>query len=104
LYLFNSGVALNVNLPAAINLNGNAANSVQSEVAHQVVPTADKLCSDRSLDKVQHLLLVVDVDGDRDVVNNLDSVFQGLLQGSNDDNGVNVALEVREGLGKNLSS
>jgi hypothetical protein len=102
-YLLNASVTLNINLPTTINFNSNATNGIQGQFAHHIAPAADKLGADRGLDKIQHLLGVVHVDGDGDLVNNLDGILKSLLEGSNDDNRVNVALEVGQGLGKNLT-
>lgn len=51
-----------------------------------------------------HLFVVVDVYVDCDLVDDLESVSQRLLEGLNDNDGVDVTLELGQGLCEDLSS
>ena len=61
------------------------------------------LSADEGLDEREHLLVVVDVDGDGDALDDLEGLFEGFVVGGDDDDGVDVALELGEGLGEDLA-
>ena len=50
------------------------------------------------------MLVVGSVDGDRDVLDDLESIVEGALEGLDDDDGVDVALELRKGKGQDFTS
>jgi hypothetical protein len=51
-----------------------------------------------------HLRIVGHVDLDRDLVDDLEGICERLLEGLDDDHRVDVALELRQSLGEDLSS
>jgi hypothetical protein len=51
-----------------------------------------------------HGLVVIDIDRCGNLVDNLDGILQGTLESGNDDNGVDIALELRESLCQDFTS
>ncbi len=104
-HLFDTCVALDVDLGVSVaGLPGDGTDSLEGKVAHQVHPAADKLGADGGGDELGHGLVVVDVDRGGDFFNNFESICEGALEGGDDDYGVNVALKLGEGLGKDFTS
>lgn len=102
--LFDAGVALDVDLGVAVaGLPGDGADGLEGEGAHLVHPAADKLGADGRGDELGHGLVVVDVDGGGDFVDDFEGVLEGALKGRDDDDGVDVTLELGEGLGKDFT-
>ena len=102
--LLDLGVALDVDRLRARLVLGHVPDRLQRELAHHVRPPRDKLGPDRRLDQREHGRLVVRVDRDGDGRNDRERLRQRALEGADDDDRVNVALEVRERLGQNLAS
>ena len=98
-HFLNAGVPLDVNLALAVaHLPGDGAHRAQGEAAHELGPARHKLGADGGADELVHGLVVVDVDREGDVVDDLEGVLEGPLEGADDDDGVDVALELGEGL------
>ena len=53
---------------------------------------------DRRGDELSHGLVVIDVDGQGDLLNDLKSVLERALESRDDNDGVNVAVELGQGL------
>jgi hypothetical protein len=101
--LLDLGVALEVDRLVAVLLARNDANSLEGELAHHVRPPGDELGADGSLDEGKHLVLVRGVDRDGDGLDDEESFGEGTLEGGDDDDGVDVALEVGKSLSENLT-
>ena len=104
-HLLDAGIALDVHLGLAVaRLPGDGAHGLEGERAHKVHPPRDELGADRGRDELVHGLVVVDVDGVGDLLDDLERVVEGALEGRDDDDGVDVSFELGEGVGENLTS
>jgi hypothetical protein len=102
--LLDTSVALDVDFGLAVaGLPGDGADSLEGESAHLVHPAGDELCADRRGDELGHGLLVVDIDGQGDLLDDFKGILEGALEGGDDDDGVYVAVELGKSLGKNLT-
>ena len=101
--LLDARVALDVDgLERAVVVR-DGADGLEGELAHEVGPAHDELGADGGLDEREHLLVVVDVDGDGDALDDLEGLLEGFVVGGDDDDGVDVALELGEGLCEDLT-
>lgn len=102
--LLDTSVALDVDFGLAVaSLPGDGADSLECKSAHLVHPAGDELCADRGGDKLGHGLVVVNIDGQGDLLDDLEGVLKGALECGDNDNGVDVAVELGKSLGKNLT-
>ena len=102
--LLDAGITLDVDLLLASHLSGHCANSLECKTAHQLRPPRDKLCANGRADDSVHFLIVVHVDVGRNLVNDLERIGQGLLESLDDNDGVDVAFELGQGLCKDFTS
>jgi hypothetical protein len=102
--LLDFGVSLDVDRLGSVLVARDGADSLEGELAHHVGPAGDKLGSDGRLDEREHLRLVRRVDRDGDGFDDDERLLESALEGGDDDDGVDVALEVRECLCEDLSS
>lgn len=103
--LFDTGVALDINFGLAVSsLPSDCANGLEGKVAHEIHPAGHKLGTNRRGDKLVHGLVVADVDRCRNFLDDIDGVLESTLEGRDDDDGVDVAFELGEGLGQNFAS
>lgn len=103
--LFDTGVALDIDLGVAVaSLHGDGANGSEGQLAHLVHPAGDKLGTDGGGNELAHGRVVVDVDGVGDLFDDFEGILEGALKGRDDDDGVDVALELGEGLGEDFTS
>lgn len=93
--LLDACVALDVDLLLAAHVGGDGADGLERKTAHQLRPPGDEFCANRRVDDPVHLLVVVHVDFGRDFADDLEGVGQRLLEGLDDDDGVDVALQLR---------
>lgn len=92
--LLDTCVALDIDgLERALVLR-DGADGLERELAHEVRPAHDELGADRRLDEREHLLVVVHVYGDRDALDDLECLFQGLVVCGDDHDGMDVAFEL----------
>lgn len=104
-YLLHSGISLDVDFSLAVtSLPCHSADSLKGEVAHLIHPSRNKLGANRRRDELVHGLVVVDIDRQRDLLDDLKGVFKGSLKGGNDDDRVDVTIELGKSLGENLTS
>lgn len=102
--LLYSSVPLDVDgLDSVLGLS-DGSDGVESELAHEFRPTRGELGSDGGLDESEHFRVGGDVDGDRDVGDDLESSFESSLEGFDDDDWVDVSLEEGKGVGEDFSS
>jgi hypothetical protein len=102
--LLNARIALDVNLLLArADVERDGADSLERKAAHELRPPRDKLCANGRVDDAVHLLVIVDVDIGGNLGDDLQGVGKSLLEGLDDDNGVDVALELGQGLGEDFS-
>lgn len=102
--LLHARVPLDVDLLLAIaHLPCNGAHGLERKSAHEFRPPGNVLGADRGRDELIHGLVIVDVDREGDVFDDLEGVLEGALEGGNDDDGVDVALELGEGLREDLA-
>lgn len=102
--LLDTCVTLDVNLLLASHLRRDCANSLERKTAHQLRPPRNKLCANRGVDDPVHLIVVVHIDVGRDLADDLEGIGQSLLEGLNDNDGMDVALELRQSLSKDFTS
>lgn len=102
--LLNTGVPFDIDLLLAAHVGGNCANSLECKAAHQLRPPRNELCANGRVDDPVHLFVVVHINFGCDLADDLEGIGQSLLEGLNDDDGVNVALELGQGLCKDLTS
>ena len=103
-HLLHARVALDVDRAhAARVVRRDGADGLEREAAHQVRPADDELGPDRGLDEREHLRVVARVDRDGDAGDDLERGLERFVVGGDDDDRVDVALELREGLGKDLT-
>lgn len=100
--LLHAGIPLDVDRAHARVVGRDGADGVERETAHEVCPADDKLGPDRAFDEREHLRIVARVDRDGDSGNDLERGLEGFVVGGDDDDRMDVALELREGLGKDL--
>ena len=79
-----------------------AETGIEHETAHEVRPADDEHGPDRVFEVCKHLLIVARVDRDGDFEDDLERGLESFVVGGDDDDRVDVALELREGLGKDL--
>jgi hypothetical protein len=99
--LLNTRVTLDIHLLlSTTNIKGDCTDGIQCQTAHEVRPPGDKLGSDGGLDQVVHGLVIVDIDRGGDFLDNGEGIGESALEGRDNDDGVDVTFELREGLGK----
>ena len=101
-HLLHAGIPLDVDRAHARVVSRDDADGIERETAHKVRPADDELGPDRAFDECEHLRIVAGVDRDGDPGDDLESGLESLVVGGDDDDRMDVALELREGLGKNL--
>ena len=101
--LLHAGVPLDVDRAHARVFGRDGADGVERETAHEVGPADDELGPDRGFDEREHLRIVARVDRDRDSGDDLERGLEGFVVGGDDDDRMDVALELREGLGEDFS-
>jgi len=102
--LLDTCVALDVDLLLSrADVERNSSYCLQCQSTHQVRPPRNELCADGGVDDLVHLLVVVDVDFDRDLADDFEGIGKGLLESLNDDDGVDVALQLGQSLCEDLS-
>ena len=92
--LLHACVPLNVNSLESALVLGDGSDGLEGEFAHEVGPTHDKLGADRGLDEGEHLLVVVNVDGDRYTLDDLEGLLECFVVRGDDDDRVDVPLEL----------
>jgi hypothetical protein len=103
--LLDSGIALDIDLSLAVaRLPGHGAHGFEGQGDHLVHPPRDELGADGGGDELVHGLVVVDVDRVGDLVDDGEGVLEGPLEGRDDDDGVDVALKLREGMCQDFTS
>src|SRR5699024_8765379 len=102
--LLNTGVALYVDLLlSTTSIEGDRPDRLESQVAHEFRPPRHELRPDGRLDQLIHLVIVVNVDGRRNLLDNSKGVCQSTLESRDDDDRVDVAFELGDGLGKHFT-
>lgn len=102
--LLNTRVALDVHLLlSTTHVEGNCTHGIQGQAAHEVGPPRDEFSSDGGLNQVVHGLVIVDIDWSGNFLDDVESVGESALEGRDDDDGVDVAFELGEGLGKHFT-
>ena len=126
--LLNAHVSLDVDLPVTTVLNQDSLHGGVCQTTHQIAPAAHKLCSKRALNHINHLSTVGGVHSQCHLVHdlkdkrttrsssssrrkrkkigspNLDGVLKSLVEGLDDDCGVHLVLNERQGNGQDFSS
>lgn len=103
--LLNTGVTLNVNLSlSTTRIERNSPDGLQGKAAHQLGPPGYELRSDGRLNQGVHGLIVVNIHGYRDLFDDGKGVGQSTLEGGNNNDGVDIAFELGEGLCKHFTS
>lgn len=95
-HLFDTSIALDVDFGLAIaRFPGDCSHGFEGKVAHLAHPPGHKFRANRGRDELVHGLVVVDVNGQGDFVNDFDGIFESALKCRDDDDGMNVAFELR---------
>jgi len=77
-------------------------DGIERETAHEVCPANDELGPDRAFDECEYMLVVARVDRDGDSGDDLERDLVSFVVGRDGDDQMDVALNLREGLGKDL--
>lgn len=102
--LLDTRVALDIHLLlSTARIKRNCTDGAQCETAHELRPPRDELGSDGGLDQVIHGLVIVDIDRGGNFLDNGESIGESALEGRDNDDGVDVTFELREGLGKHFT-
>jgi hypothetical protein len=91
--LLNTRITLDINFHLASTcFVRDCSYSLKCQTAHKLRPSGDELRADGGGYQLVHGLVIVDIDGEGNLFDDLESVFQGAFEGGNDHNGVNVAF------------